>query len=247
MTELVFHTYRDIDLGNSVLIVGFPSLGLVSSIATNFLIKELKMDLIASITSPAFPPYAIVQDGIPMPQLRIYFGRRIRCSDDKGIDSDNLVIITSEFMPKPEMHSEIVDMLMDWIKTNEIGTVITLEGIPQFDPEVYNIIGVGSTDRAREMLKQYGIESFDDGMVRGLSGLMLSKGADEDTDVITVLGSARSDMPDPRGAAKIMEPLSRMLPELKIDTEPLYKEAEELDTRLREQQFNNLNDRVLYG
>ena len=45
MSELVFHEYGGVDIENAVVIVGFPSLGLVSSIATGFIAKELKMDM----------------------------------------------------------------------------------------------------------------------------------------------------------------------------------------------------------
>ena len=76
MKDLVIHTYDDMRSEDAVAIVGFPSLGLVSSIATSFLAKELKLDLIAAVSSPSFPPYAIVQGGVPMCPVRIYGGCR---------------------------------------------------------------------------------------------------------------------------------------------------------------------------
>ena len=60
-----------------------------------------------------------------------------------------------------------------------------------------------------------------------------------------MLGSAKQEMPDPRGAAKIMEPLAKMLPELKIDTEPLYKEAEDIEKRFTAP-VSDTNDNI-YG
>jgi uncharacterized protein len=246
MDELVFHDYNGMQLKNAVAIIGFPSLGLVSSIATSFLAKELKLDLIGAITSPSFPAYAIIQNGIPMPPVRFYGGCR-DCFDDHGIDCEDLVVITSEFVPKPDQLSDMADMIIDWCIKNDVKTVITLDGIPLFEPDNYSIIGVGSTEAARKMMKDYNITSFDEGMVRGLSGMLLVKAADEDVNVITLLGSAKSDMPDPRGAAKLMEPLSRMLPELKLDTAPLYTEAEEMDKRINSQQSYDGQDRVLYG
>ena len=225
--------------------MGFPSLGLISSIATSFLAKELELDLIASITSPSFPPYAVVQNGVPMPPVRFYMGTRENVKDDGGIDCEDIVVITSEFVPKTEMFTALADVIVQWCHDNNVHTVITLDGIPQFTPEQYDIIGVGSTKRARELMNTYDIESFDEGMVRGLSGMILVKAVDEDLDVITLLGSAKQEMPDPRGAAKIMEPLAKMLPELKIDTEPLYKEAEDIEKRFTAP-VSDTNDNI-YG
>ena len=172
-------------------------------------------------------------------------GTRENVKDDGGIDCEDIVVITSEFVPKTEMFTALADVIVQWCHDNNVHTVITLDGIPQFTPEQYDIIGVGSTERARELMNTYGIESFDEGMVRGLSGMILVKAVDEDLDVITLLGSAKQEMPDPRGAAKIMEPLAKMLPELKIDTEPLYKEAEDIEKRFTAP-VSDTNDNI-YG
>src|SRR5574344_916767 len=111
MDELVFHDYNGMQLKNAVAIIGFPSLGLVSSIATGFLARELKLELIGAISSPSFPPYAIIQNGRPMPPVRFYGGKR-SCKDTNGLDGDDLVIVTSEFVPKPEQHAEMANMLI---------------------------------------------------------------------------------------------------------------------------------------
>lgn len=247
MSGIAVRDYTDFDSTNAVAIVGFPSLGLVSSIAASFLVKELGLELVSGMTSPSFPPYAIIQGGRPVPQVRMYAGCR-ELGDDRGMDCDSLVVIVSEFMPKAELLPELGDAVTSWCEGKGIRTVVTLDGIPQFEPDEYAAIGVGSTDNARRLIERYGIPTFDEGMVRGLSGTLLLNGERDGLDVITILGSARSDMPDPKGAAKLMEPLTRMLPELQIDTEPLYKEAAELDKKLRSQpSADEPGDRVLYG
>ena len=248
MNDLVLHTYGEMKSDDAVAIVGFPSLGLVSSIATSFLAKELKLELIAAISSPSFPPYAIVQGGVPMPPVRIYGGcRKKEEGCECGIECDDLFVITSEFVPKPEQTDEMAELIIDWCRSNNVHTIITMDGIPLFGPDMYSIIGVGSTENARNMMKEYDIDSVDDGMVRGISGMMLLKSSEIDLDMITLLGSAKQDMPDPKGAAKLMEPLTRLLPELKIDTEPLYKEAEEIEKKIRNHQMHQYENQDIYG
>ena len=248
MNDLVLHTYGELNSDDAVAIIGFPSLGLVSSIATSFLAKELKLELIAAVSSPSFPPYAIVQGGMPMPPVRIYGGCRKKDETcEGGIGCEDLFVITSEFVPKPEQTDEMAELIIDWCIRNNVHTVITMDGIPLFGPDMYSIIGVGSTENARQMMKDYEIESIEDGMVRGLSGMILLKASEMDLDVITLLGSAKQDMPDPKGAAKLMEPLTRLLPELKIDTEPLYKEADEIEKKIRAQQVHQYENQDIYG
>ena len=40
--DIEYRSFKDCDLADSAVIIGFPSLGLVSSIATNFLSREMK-------------------------------------------------------------------------------------------------------------------------------------------------------------------------------------------------------------
>ncbi|KQM10285.1 MAG: PAC2 family protein [Candidatus Methanomethylophilaceae archaeon] len=251
MSELELHVYDDkTDLSKSVAIIGFPSLGLVSSIAASYMSKELKLNLIAGITSQEFPPYTIIQNSKPMPQIRMYAG----CREDKAVggmeECDDIVVITSEFVPKDGMNYRVSELLIDWLKENGIKTVLVLDGIPLFGEDNYILLGAGSTESARVQMKEYGIESFEEGMVRGMTALLLMEGAEKNVDVIAMLGSAKADVPDPKGAAKIMEFLAKMLPELKIDTAPLFKEADELEKRIASQQIpettSSVGDRVLY-
>jgi uncharacterized protein len=223
------HKYKDIRWNDPIAIVGFPSIGLASSIAANFLTRSLELEVVGGISSPEFPPYAVVHNGVPLPPVRLYAGSR--SCDDAGVKCDGLIVVTSEFMPKIEQHHPLAVTLLDWFKDNGVRTVICLEGIPVFDTDM-GILGVGSTAAANDIMSKYSIEKLDDSLVRGTSGIMLYEGAMRNMDVLAILGPARADMPDPRGAAKLMEPLARMLPELRIDTEPLYKEAEEIEKRM---------------
>ncbi|MCL2890394.1 MAG: PAC2 family protein [Methanomassiliicoccaceae archaeon] len=247
MPEFAVHKYKDMNWKDTIAVVGFPSVGLVSSIAASFLARSLDLEVIGGISSSEFPPYAVVQNGVPYPPVRIYGGNR-DCEDDRGVDCDGLVVITSEFLPKIEQHHTLAVSILDWLDENCVATVICLDGIPQFDNE-NKILGIASTPAARDVMMKYSIEGFDDGLVRGMSGIMLSEGAMRGMDVLAILGTARTDMPDPRGAARLMEPLTRMIPELKIDTEPLYKEAEDIEKRIETNSgsLSSGNKDFLYG
>ncbi|MDD4185586.1 MAG: PAC2 family protein [Candidatus Methanomethylophilaceae archaeon] len=251
MSELELHVYDDkTDLSKSVAIIGFPSLGLVSSIAASYMSKELNLNLIAGISSDEFPPYTIIQNSKPMPQIRMYAGCRKDKAEGGMEECDDIVVITSEFVPKDGINYKVSDLLTTWIKDRGIKTVLVLDGIPLFGEDNYILLGAGSTDSARVQMGEYGIESFEEGMVRGMTALLLMDGAEKEVNVIAMLGSAKADVPDPKGAAKIMEFLAKMLPELKIDTGPLFKEADDLEKRIARQQIpettSSVGDRVLY-
>jgi uncharacterized protein len=215
-----------------MVVVGFPSVGLVSSIAANFIVKQMKLERIAAILSDEFPPYALVHEGNVIPPMRIHAGSRV--CDEAGEKCEHLVVINSEFMPAPNLIRPLADLILEWCKGNNVNTILCLEGINVGDsPEQREIRAVATGERCKRMLSTYGLKEFSEGMVSGVSGVILYEGERLEQDVICLLGPARLDYPDARGAARLLEQLAKMLPELKLDPEPLFKEAEGIEREMR--------------
>jgi uncharacterized protein len=249
---MLLHEYKKISFRRPMVIVGFPSVGLVSSIAANFVVRSMKLERIATILSPDFPPYAIVHEGVALPPVRIYAGQR-QC-DDQGEECEELIVVTSEFMPAPNLILPLVGTILDWCKSNEANTIVVLEGRNVGDaPEKHEIAAVATGEKCRKMLETYGLKEFKEGMVSGLSGVLLYEGERAGMDVICLLGPARLDYPDARGAARLIEHVAKMLPELKLDPEPLFKEAEGIEKEMKaamesmRQQSRRPDESVLYG
>ncbi|MCK5030604.1 MAG: PAC2 family protein, partial [Thermoplasmatales archaeon] len=56
MEDITIMEYKEVDLSNSMLVVAFPTVGLISSIAGHFIIDSLKLDEIGTIVSKHFMP-----------------------------------------------------------------------------------------------------------------------------------------------------------------------------------------------
>ena len=76
MDDISIIEYEEVDLSNSMLIVAFPTVGLISSIAGHFIIDSLKLDSIGTITSNQFMPATVIHKSIPSPPVRIYAGKK---------------------------------------------------------------------------------------------------------------------------------------------------------------------------
>jgi len=231
MSEMRIIKYSKETYLDPVALVGFPGVGLVSSILASFVIRELKMEVVAAISSSDFPPYTVILNGIPYPPIRVYGCKRESASDHCG----DLIIVTSEVALKPEQHYELNSVLMGLFKEIGIKFVISIEGVPRYNSET-DIFACGTSEASKERIKQLGLTELNDGLVRGLTGVMLYEAFSSGADVTALLCPANPALPDPRSAARILEPLSILVPELKIAAEPLYKEAEEIENRMRLQQ-----------
>jgi uncharacterized protein len=95
------------------------------------------------------------------------------------------------------------------------------------------IHGVGTTDRARQMIRDHGLHVLEFGVVPGVSGALLNEGRWNNFDLIALLVEAYQDVPDAKAAAAMVEAIDDLLPQIKIDVSPLYKEGDRIERSLR--------------
>lgn len=229
--SIIEHTQKD--LSNSLLVVAFPTVGLVSSIAGYYIIKSLKLEEIGVIISDKFSPTTVIYNGRPSAPVRIYAGKK-KCGPKN--ECDQIAVIISEFLPPFESIKLLSDSILEWAEEKKCRYVIGLEGThaensPKDDAS--EIIGVISTDSLQSVLKEYDIKQSKEGMITGVMGVMLYSAALRNQDLMCLLASAHAKFPDSRAAAYLVEKLDRMLPGIKIDTKPLFEEAEDIEKLIR--------------
>ena len=228
--EIQIIEYREVDLSNSILIEAFPTVGLVSSIAGHFIVEQLKLEEIGMISSRYFMPAAIIHNGIPSPPVRIYAGKKI-CGATGSCDQ--IAIIISEFMPPVNIIKPVADEILSWAQKKKCSYIVNFEGTHGLDPKKPKTFGVATTQKMKDILKKYNIDETQEGMITGITGVLLFEGVRLKRDIICLLAEAHASYPDSRAAALLVETLDRMLPEIKLDTQPLYKEAEEIEQKIR--------------
>lgn len=235
--DIAIHMYEPVDLKNALLIDGFPTVGLVSTIVSSFIIDTLKLRRVGAITSRYIPAAAIVHSGVPSPPLRIYAGPKLCGPDD---ECDQVVILTSEVRIPDELQLPLAHKILDWAKQHGVKLVLTLEGTPLPErPDVsgeepdLSIYAAGSTQRARDVLARFKLTPMEMGIITGISGHLLYLGDMERRDVLCLLAPAHFQFPDARAAARMIELIDEMLPVIEIDTSPLLEEAERIEKQIQ--------------
>ena len=223
-----------IDLENALVVEAFPSVGVVSTIAASFIVKTLGLQNIGCIKYPGAPPSAVIMEGVPYPPIRIYYKAQ---SCGPGGKCKKLVVLVSEFPIQPEHITSMGETILDWCRDSRCDIIVSLEGLPTtelaLDQET-RVFGVGANERMLELMGTLEVESVKNGVVMGVSGVLLTEGKSRDQDVICLLADADPRFPDSRGAVKLIEVIDRMLPHMDIETEPLRKDAEDLETMIKE-------------
>ena len=228
--EIQIIEYKDVDLSNSILIEAFPTVGLVSSIAGHFLVEQLKLEEIGTISSRYFMPAAVIHNGVPSPPVRIYASKKI-CGSNGGCNQ--IVVIISEFMPAVDIIKPVASTILSWAQKKKCSHIVTLEGTHALNPKKPKTYGIATTQKMKDILKKYSIEETKEGMITGITGVLLFEGARLKQDVLCLLAEAHTSYPDSRAAALLVETLDKMLPGIQIDTKPLYKEADDIELKIR--------------
>jgi len=215
------------DLQGETLVTAFPTVGMVGTIATGYLAEALKMKRTAYVISDDIPPAAIVQDGIPSYPLRVLSHKKIS-------------VLAAEFQIPMQYAGQMAKTILDWADEKDYGLIVCLEGIMMDrgsedakEDKEKRVFGVGSTEKARTVVADAGIEQFKAGVITGVSGALLSEGERRGRDVICLLADANAMYPDAKGAAKLLEQMAKALPSLKIDIEELHQEAERIEENVK--------------
>jgi uncharacterized protein len=228
-------TYRQIvamDCSKSMVIVSFPSAGLVGILAASYIVRSLGLERIGTFSAPSFIPTAVIIDGVPSPPVRVFGGKR-DCAPDELCNE--IIVIMSEIPVPMTVVKTMGQTILNWCKDKETNMMVTLEGanvelLPEQEPNIY---GVGTTDKAKTLIQKHKIDPLTEGMVGGISGVMLYEGEAQGKDVLCLMAEANAQLPGAMGAAKVVEIIGRMLPELKIDPAPLFEEAKEMENQIR--------------
>jgi uncharacterized protein len=229
LEEVEICNFEDVDLKGATVIAGFPSIGLVSTIAANYLIDALNLNQIGCVTSSQFPALSVVHTGEPLSPVRIYAG-------EQGYNK-KIVVFVSEFKPKPNLINSISETIMKWANDKDCKLLISPEGMVVEGKSVeggeqVEAYAIGSTENARNMLLEKKIAQFKNGIIAGVSGVLLNIGKQQNFNVISILAEAHPNYPDAKAAAAAINVMA-LLMGIEINVTPLYEESERIEKQLQ--------------
>ncbi len=213
--------YADLGLEEPIAVIGFPSIGLVSSIMANHYVSQLGMEPVAGLSSPSMPPYCLVQNGKAYPPVRLY-GRKHTAK--RGRDA---IVCLSEYAPKPEDCYEVVEAVLSYLRYSGVKEVVCLDGIGRTsDSDVP--LACGSDDGAARMVKKSKFRVMESGMIKGTTGVMLYEAPGFGMSVAALLAPANPTLPDPGSAAVFIPAVASIVPGLKVSPKILMEEDAEI-------------------
>lgn len=211
------HTHKKLSVHKPIVIVGFPGVGLVGSIAAKYLAQQLKAKPIGHIQSTHIPPVSFIVDGEVCEAIRIYESKK-----------HNVIIIESEFPLPAEFVHPLGDAIADWCKRIGAKQVVCLEGVNaptvKNKPKVYVATSGSKNDT--------GLETVKNGYIIGVSASLMLRVKEINIPALCLMAESHVGYPDGIAAASVLDELSSLF-NIKINTKPLVSEAEEFENKLK--------------
>jgi len=202
------------------IIEGFPGLGLVGTIATDFLIDHLNAKPVGMIKDDIVAPLVAIHDKKVINPMGFYY------------DEKRNVLILHVLSPVPGAEWDIASIL-EKMANDFDGEIFSLEsvGVPPESKAGKNVKGYYyTTDKKRKkQLEKFGLSQIEEGIIMGVTGALMVASK---CSLTCIFAETHSNMPDSRAAAKIIEVLNDVL-KLKIDTAPLIKTAVKFEEKVK--------------
>jgi uncharacterized protein len=234
-------------LNSPIIIAGFPGAGLVGSISTSYIINKLNMNQIACVESEFIVPGVIYTEGKLRHPFRLY-------SNKEG----NICVLVCEAPIMVEGMYSVLDTFVKWALNNKVNEVMVLdgiavEGLPDSKRMPIILSSDGRKADAANLIlddnnnsnvtnKEEGEKKDDNShsiypstaFIGGIAGGILSSCLSNGIASKALLISTARRIPDPEGAAIIIESLSKITnnESLKIDTQQLREQGASLKMRM---------------
>ncbi|MFQ5908802.1 MAG: proteasome assembly chaperone family protein [Thermoplasmata archaeon] len=224
--------HEEMDLSAALCVVGFPGVGLVGRIATDFLVSQFKLKRIASLRSDDFPPMAVLVKGQTMSPVRIHAAPMV-C----GVDGmcDQLAVLQAEVTPTGPVLYALADALISWCLEKEVREMVVLEGFIRPDGgKDTNVFGAGNSAETLGRLGKIGVKPLEEGIISGIAGPLSYLAEDRGLNVTVLMAETAREYPDARASAKLLEIIDPIVPHIDIDAKPLFERAELIEARLRQ-------------
>ena len=223
-SEIIIKEFKEFNLEGGYLIDGFPSVGFSSAIATESMINTSQFELGGIIDSKIFPPISVIKEGKPNYPSRIFINENLKV----GVFSSYLNLDQS-------LHRQVSESMLEWSKKHKIKLIVSSIAVKS-EKENSQMMGVGSTDSAREKIKEAGLEVLDHGTIPGIPGVLLNEGSIANQDVIVIIFNTTGEGPDFKSSAELCLAMSKLIPGASCDIPSLQKEAEKAESVIKETQ-----------
>lgn len=199
---------------NPTIIEGFPGLGFIGSIATEFLVEHLKAEKIGKIEFNEQMPLVAIHNSKIVEPFGIFYSKKF-----------NLIILHA-ITPVNNIEWKITDAIEQISKMLMAKEVISIEGVASQNKTSNTYY---YSKKFNKNFDKINIQPLKEGIIMGVTASIMLR---DNLPSSCIFVETHSQLPDSRAAAKVIETLDKYL-KLNVDFKPLLQKAEEFEKKLK--------------
>jgi uncharacterized protein len=199
-----------------ILIIAFPSAGLVGAFAVSYLTAQLGMKDIGDLEFTKISPTYAIKNGEIYGPVRIY-------------NKDNLYAILSNIPLNPIYTYDLITKSIEFAKNNDIKKIIIPRGLEAYgnkknDPISY---GVVANKTSKSLLEEYNLPNIQGAMILGVDASVISALKNSEIPCVVLYTTCRMMFPDDDAIIKSIKTLSDII-KVKVETEKFEEQLEKI-------------------
>jgi uncharacterized protein len=201
---------------DNILLVGFPSNGLIGTFTVSYIVKTLKMKQVGEIEILELPPALFIENGEIFGPIRIY-------------KKENLFVVMSDIPFPIDIAYVFAKSVLQVVKRNKIDKVIIISGLESRDienknPKVYGLV----THKSLEvLLYENNIPKFLSGTIFGTDAAVISAFRGSNIPTVMLYAECHPSFPDPKASIQAITIISKIL-KIQINVKDIKKKLEQL-------------------
>jgi len=213
------------------LVCGLPGIAYIGKLSVDYLIQQLKAELVGEVYSVHFPPYVIIKEDGTVELLRNELNLF------HGEDGQDILFLSGNAQSfSPEGQYEITEKILDLAVEKGVSRVYSVAAlVTDREFETPSVFCAATSPALLEELKARGAQPLNHGMIGGENGLILGLARKRSIEGACFMVETHGYQTptgeyiiDPRAAKVALNMLTQVL-NVKVDMEPLEKQAIQMD------------------
>jgi len=199
-----------------MLIVAFPSAGLVGAFAVSYLTAQLGMKDIGDLEFTKISPTYAIKNGEIYGPVRIY-------------NKDNLYAILSNIPLNPTQTYDLITKSIEFAKNNNIKKIIIPRGLEAYENKENEPVsyGVAVNKSSESLLEEYNLPNIQGAMILGVDASVISALKNLEIPCVVLYTTCRMMFPDDDAIIKSIKTLSNII-KVKVETEKFEEKLEKI-------------------
>jgi len=200
-----------------ILVQGFPGVGLVGTIATEFLLDHLDVEQIGKVNLEEMQAVVAVHNNKLVDPFGVFYNKKYN------------IVIVHAITATQGLEWKIADFVVEIAKKLQVKEIVSVEGVGGQE-EKSNLFYFSENKKKSDKLNNLKIEPLKEGIIMGVTGALLLKA--DHIPITCFFAETHSNLPDSKAAAKVIEGLDKYLG-LKVNYKPLLAQAEDFEKKLQ--------------